>query len=577
MLRDRIDAAAGRRPFDVLIQNVRVVNCFDRSAREGCIGIADGVIAYAGPGGDFPALRTVDGDGCWALPGFVDAHMHLESSMVTPSRFARAALACGTTTVAADPHEIVNVLGPEGARFLLDDAEGVPLRIVMAAPSTVPSKPGLEGSGCDVRGEDMRRMLESGLFSGMGEMMDFLGASRADPRTVGILEEAQRAGCLMDGHASILTGRDLMAFRAAGIDSDHTARTGDKVREELSLGFWVQLQEATLSEDTVRAAAQAPVKDRICLVTDDVPLPRLMRKGHLNRVYALAVEMGLEPMDAVRFTTINPATRLRLYGVGGIAPGMAADLQLVRDIRRPAPERVFFAGREVFAGGKCLFDPRPRGKAAPAPLNVDVRMEDFRIPAPEGASSVRVNTVCQDGRTSRTVRGSAVLPAKGGAADAKGFVKMAVFNRYGARRHGLGLVTGMPRMDGAVALTYGHDCHNLSVYGTRDSDMLLAAETVKAAGGGLCAVSKGSVLSLVPLPIAGLMSPKECGELCGEIESFLLCCRKIGMEHSDILTFLTLMPLAASPEIKITDKGIIDVTRGCLIPLTDEAERSERS
>ena len=577
MLRELIDAAAGRIPFDLLIRGVRIVNCCDASVRDGCIGVKGGCIAYAGPDGDFPALRTVDGDGCYALPGFVDAHMHLESSMLMPSRFARAAIACGTTTVAADPHEIVNVMGPEGARLLLEDAEGSPLRIRMTAPSTVPSKPGLEGSGCDIRGGDMRRMLESGLFSGMGEMMDFLGAAGGDPRTAGILEEARRAGCLMDGHASILTGRDLMAFRAAGIDSDHTARTGDKVREELSLGFWVQLQEATLNEDTVRAIAQAPVKDRICLVTDDVPLPRLMRKGHLNRVYALAVEMGLDPMDAVRFTTINPAARLRLYDVGSLVPGMICDMQLVRDIRRPVPERVFVSGREVFADGACLFPERSYGGYSPKPLDVSVRAEDFSIAAPQGMSSVTATVVCQDGRTSRTKRGSAVLPVKDGIADAKGFVRMAVFNRYGENRRGLGLISGMPDMDGAAALTYGHDSHNLSVYGTRNSDMLLAAETVKAMGGGLCAVSRGSVLCSVPLPVAGLISPKGCRELCEDIENFLLCCRRIGMEHHDILMFLTLMPLAASPEIKITDKGIIDVTRGCLVPLLEEAERTERS
>ena len=338
-----IGAVQGRSPFSLVIRNVRIVNVYNDTVTEGSIGIVDDRIAYAGPM-DFAcqAEEELDGGGCYALPGFVDAHMHLESSMLTPAHFAEVVLACGTTTVAADPHEIGNVLGLEGVRALMEAADGLPLRVLMMAPSTIPSAPGFEDSGYDVGPEEAARLLDLPGISGLGEVMDFHAVAAGETRILSVVEEALKRGCLVEGHASLLTGRDLQAFRAAGIDSDHTLRTADKLREELALGFNVQIQSGNLSREMAEAMNSAPVQDQICLVTDDVPLPKLMERGHLNRVVAEAVALGLDPVRAVRFATINPARRLRLYDVGAIAPGMTADIQLVRDLREPRPEAVDF-------------------------------------------------------------------------------------------------------------------------------------------------------------------------------------------------------------------------------------------
>ena len=488
MLTAVVQAVRGERPFDILLQNVQIVNVFDSSIMPGCIGVVGGRVAYVGAfEPDLHARRTIDGKGRYALPGFVDSHMHLESSMLTPAHFARVALSCGTTTVAADPHEIGNVMGLEGVQALVEACQGLPLRALIMAPSTIPSAPGFEGSGYEVGPREVDRLLNLPGVYGLGEVMDFNGVADGEAHILSVVERASRRHCLLDGHASLLTGRRLQAFRAVGIDSDHTTNCADKLREELALGFTVQIQESMLSEEMVRAMNDAPIQDRICLVTDDVPLPRLMRNGHLNHVVEKAVALGLDPMRAIRFATINPAQRLRLYDVGGIAPGMEADLQLVADLRHPRPEVVLRAGEPVVEEGRFLA--RLPGEIPEHlrdnSLHLDpVTEKDLQITCPvpagfPGGEGV-ANLIWQDGVSVRTRRVRAPVQLgeeRDGLAIAhtEPWLKMAVWNRYGKNRRGLGLVGGMDGVDGAAALTYGHDCHNLTVFGGNDRDMVLAA------------------------------------------------------------------------------------------------------
>ena len=575
MLGETAGAIQGRRPFSLVIRNVRIVNVFDDTVTPGDIALMDGRIAYVGAM-DFPhtALEELDGAGCYALPGFVDSHMHLESSMLTPAHFARVALCCGTTTVAADPHEIGNVLGRTGVQALMDAARGLPLRVVMMAPSTIPSAPGFEDSGCSVGPEEAGEMLDLPGVSGLGEVMDFRGVASGEARILSVIEEAAKRGCIIDGHASLLTGRDLQVFRAVGIDSDHTLRTAEKLREELALGFTVQIQSNALNRELVEAMNAAPVQDRICLVTDDVPLPRLMEQGHLNHVVAQAVALGLDPVRAVRFATINAARRLRLYDVGAIAPGMQAEIQLVRDLRAPRPETVICGGKVICRDGRLLSElPQPdlsqalRSSVHCAPVTA----EDLAIHAP-AAGMAEVNVISQDGTSLRTTRSLREIPAvcrDGGqpVLDCRGYLKMAVFNRYGKAQRGLALVDGMPTVRGAVALTYGHDAHNLTVYGGSDADMALAANTVIGVQGGICAVLDGQARICIPLPLGGLMSTLEPEALLAQLKDFLAHCAQMGFVHSDLMSFFTIMPLAVSPEIKCTDRGLLDVAHKRFLPL----------
>ena len=263
--------------------------------------------------------------------------MHLESSMLTPNHFAEIALSCGTTTVAADPHEIANVMGIKGVKSLVEACLDLPLNVYVFAPSTIPSLPGFESSGFDVTGKEMDEMLNLKGVIGLGEVMDFNAVSHGEKRMIDIIQAATDKGVLLDGHVAALTGKDLQIFRAMGIDSDHTLGTAEKLLEELSLGFTVQIQEGRLNKELVKAMNEATVSDRICIVTDDVPLPRLIEHGHMNYVVERAIELGLNPVKAIRFATINGATRLRLYHTGAIAPGNDADIQLVEDLRHPKP------------------------------------------------------------------------------------------------------------------------------------------------------------------------------------------------------------------------------------------------
>ena len=587
MLQQLVQAIHGERPFDLFVRHVQIVNVFNATIVSGSIGIVNGKIAYiGGPQETRQALQTIDGDGCYALPGFVDSHMHLESSMLVPSRFAREVLACGTTTVAADPHETANVLGLAGVRELTAACRELPLRVLMMAPSTVPSAPGYEDSGYSVGAVEAEALLSLPGICGLGEVMDFNGVADGEERILSVVGAAARRGCIVDGHASVLTGPRLQAFRAVGIDSDHTTPTAEKLREELALGFTVQIQGCMLHPTLVQEMNDAPVQDRICLVTDDVPLPRLMRCGHLNHVVQQAIELGLDPMRAIRFATINPAVRLRLYDVGGIAPGMVADIQLVRELRRPKPELVLCGGRAVWEKGRFL--QQPAAHSWPDSWRASVKLQrlqpaDFavRVPVPEGfrGGSAAANLICQDGVTVRTglTRRTVRLRAERNgfaAAETTPLLKMAVFNRHGKPQHGLALIDGMDHTDGAAALTYGHDSHNLAVFGGNDADMALAANAVIDAQGGLCSVRKGRICTLVPLPLAGLMCDRPAKELLAQLEQFTEDCRRMGISHKNIITFLTIMPLAVSPEIKCTDHGLLDVVHKRFLPLIDAIKES---
>ena len=331
---------------------------------------------------------------------------------------------------------------------------------------------------------------------------------------------------------------------------------------------------------------EAPVQDRICLVTDDVPLPWLMREGHLNAVVEKAVALGLSPLRAVRYATINPAVRLRLYDVGGIAPGMAADLQLVGDLSHLQPSLVISDGRKVFEDGRFLAElpPLPSAETMRHSIRLHpVKPEDFLLPcavAPSFQSGTAlVNMIGQDGRTVRTRLTRRELPLRRDSAGAAvvetaPYLKMAVFNRYGQPRHGLALIDGMEGVSGAAALTYGHDSHNLTVFGGNDGDMALAANAVREAEGGLCAVRDGRVTAIVPLPLAGLLSEEPPQRLLAELENFLDQCRNVGFCHEDLMSFFTIMPLAVSPEIKCTDRGLLDVTHKRFLPLIERVKEN---
>lgn len=580
MLQKIADTMLGKHEYDLVIQNVQIVNVYNDTIRKGEIGIVEGKIGEISYNTNhLKGKKTIDGNNKYAIPGFIDSHMHLESSMLTPNHFAEIALSCGTTTVAADPHEIANVMGIKGVKSLVEACLDLPLNVYVFAPSTIPSLPGFESSGFDVTDKEMDEMLNLKGVIGLGEVMDFNAVSHGEKRMIDIIQAATDKGVLLDGHVAALTGKDLQIFRAMDIDSDHTLGTAEKLLEELSLGFTVQIQEGRLNKELVKAMNEATVSDRICIVTDDVPLPRLIEHGHMNYVVERAIELGLNPVKAIRFATINGATRLRLYHTGAIAPGNDADIQLVEDLRHPKPEVVIKDGNIVYEDNK--FKVEIPAYIIPEDLKGSVNVktvttDDFKITVPvskgfKGGTAI-INTMKQDGSSiytklvqkevniSEEHDGKAVV-------ETSPYLKMAVFNRYGTYKHSLGIIDGMSNVQGAIAITYGHDAHNLTVYGGNDKDMVVAANAVIQSNGGICAVRNQKVLSLIPLPMAGLLSDLSIEDLYQEMKQLLLHAEEMGFVHQNLLTFLTLMTLAVSPDVKLSDLGLVDVINKKFLPL----------
>lgn len=579
---DCVAAINGKKPFDLVIQHVRIVNVFTGQLMDGSVAVCGDTIAYAGKM-DFPftAHKVIDGKGRYAIPGLIDAHMHFESSMMTPAHFIEAILPCGTTTVAADPHEIGNVFGLEGIRALTEAALGTPLHVLMMAPSTIPSAPGLERSGFSMEAPGMEEALDIPGVAGLGEVMDFNAVANGDERILAVVEAARKRGVIMDCHIPALTDRHLQAFRSTGLDADHTGMTLPQLQEKLSAGFFVQLQPTFFTAETMKYLNQLPYQDRIMLVTDDVPFIELIREGHLNANLRRAVALGLDPILAVRYATLNAAVRLRLYDRGAVSPGYKADLQLLDSLEDFQPSLVLSDGRIVAENGACLvpLSPKPFPEDFYHSIHVlPLEETDFVLPPAKGTRAL-CNILGGSSQVTRTAKTQQWLPIREGRPDPDGLVKLAVIYRHGygpdkkpGKEVSLGLLSGFPRFRGALATTYAHDSHNLMVFGTNDADMALAANRLIKLGGGLCAVLDGQVLSEVPLPIAGLLTEEPLDALKKTFEAFFQAVQTLRLDHERPMMFLTLMSLAVSPEVKCTDLGLVDVLEKKFIPLIVSTE-----
>ena len=566
-----IQAAMGSIPFDMIIKNVRLVNVLIEKIYTADIGIIDHEFAFVGECSPIHhAKKLIDGEGRFAVPGFIDSHMHIESSMMTPANFAAAVLPLGTTSIAADPHEIANVLGERGVQLLCDRSQGLPLHVHVMAPSTVPSAPGFEQSGAEIGAEEIARMLRYPGVLGLGEVMDFLGVIAGDSKMMSIIDTAKKAGVLLDGHVPTLRGHQLQAFAAAGIDCDHTLMDPAIVAEKLQYGICVQIQERFFTKELMSFLNQFPVQNRIMLVTDDVPISRLAEHGHVDALLRHAVALGLNPIKAVRYATINAADRLRLYHRGALAPGYAADLVLLDDLENFRASAVFSDGQLVAQNGRMLqvLTAEPFPEDTRHTMNVaPVSPLDFIIQA-NGTKAV-ANVIMQDGKTSRTKLKQVELSVNEGMLQQGGLMKMTVFERHsgmGGRTHAL--IGNMDGFRGALATTYAHDCHNLVVYSANDTDAAIAANELIRTEGGVVAVLDGRILASIQLPIAGILCDDDKETIATKFAHVDLAAKEsLHLNHQETLTFITLMPLAVSPEVKLTDKGLIDVMHKTFLPL----------
>jgi adenine deaminase len=559
-----IAVARGEEPADLWLKNARVVNVLSAEVHPADVAIYDGrVVGF----GQYEARQTIDLEGRYLCPGFIDGHVHLESSMVQPSEFARAVVPHGTTAVVSDPHEIANVLGLDGVRYILEASEGLPLKVYVMLPSCVPATQ-METAGAELSAADLATLLDHPRVLGLAEMMNFPGVLFRVPE---VLEKIVMAGQRpVDGHAPGLLGKDLNAYVAAGVRSDHECTTLDEAREKLRLGMHIFIREGTTARnlrDLLPLVTPANAH-RCHFVTDDRHPEDLLSEGHIDDLVRKAVAQGLDPVIAVQMASINTAEYFGLRNVGAIAPGYRADLLVVDDLERFGIAQVFAAGQLVVEEGRFLPSPAELPRVPlESTMHLDLTALDFTIAAGEGPAKV-IGVIPEQIITERL---SVQVPVKNGQAVADpshDLLKMAVVERHrNTGNVGLGFVKGFGLRKGAIASSVAHDSHNIVVVGADDADMQAAVEAVAEMGGGQVVVADGQIRAQLPLPIAGLMSDQPLEKVRDRIEALTAAARELGCVLPDPLMTMSFLALPVIPTLKLTDKGLVDMEQFAIVPL----------
>jgi adenine deaminase len=544
----RLAVARGDEPADTVVRGGRVLSVFTREWLAADIAIADGRIAGLG---EYEGRDVVDASGRYVVPGFIDAHMHLESTKLLPDEFARLVLPLGTTAVVLDPHELANVLGTDGVHWLLDACDGLPLDFYFMASSSIPASE-FESPRRPLLSGDLESLLRRRRVLGLAEMMNFPGVINADPDELQKLELAE--GVHVDGHAPGVLGRALNAYIAAGIRSDHEALTVDEGRERLRNGMWLLIREASMARNL--QALLPLVKEfgtnRIAFCTDDRDPEDIAANGHINGMVREAVAAGIPAEDAIALATINPATWHRLWHLGAIAPGYQADLLLLADLERFEPELTLKHGRPVDA----IPEPHVPEWVKHTVRNRPVRADDFRIPWSGGKA--RVIGLVPDQVVTE------LLEEEPGDE----LASIAVVERHlGTGRVGVGFVRGSGLQRGALASTVSHDAHNIIVIGMNADDMAQAVARLGELGGGIVVVDGGRVTAELPLPVAGLLADAPLTEVIAKSLACNDAARALGWSGATPFLTLSFLGLSVIPSLKITDRGLVDVDRFEIVPL----------
>lgn len=571
---------------DLLVTGANVVDVVTHAVYRGWFTVLDGrfVEVEEGDGprpGEVEAAEALDLGGAYVQPGMLDVHMHIESSLVTPRRFAEGALPRGTTTVLQDPHEVANVLGAPGIRWMVEASRGLPLRVFSAISSCVPATSSdIETPNAAITPAEVIELAAEPDVLALGEVMDFQGLAAGDEHLAAMVAAAHAAGLSVEGHVPSLSGPALSRYVAYGVRSDHTLMTAPKLLEQLRKGQWVMVQEKSVTEDVVRAVMALPDRSRVMLITDDV-MPNRLLTGHLDRIVSLAVERGWDPLDAIAAATLRPATYLGLSDLGLVAPGALADFVVTEGLAAYPPRQVYVGGRLVAEDGATVVasSPSPQPSApdglAQAFDPAAVLRSWFELPA---SGSVRARVIVTNERNSFTTLDERGVEVAGGVPTDEDLSLATVVPRArlrpGAAPHEpvVGLVAGTGLTRGAYATTFAHDSHNLFVLGRDPDAMLTATRAVLRAGGGMAFAPAGDAEPLLlSLPLAGLLSDDPVAEVAQRFDAIERALVAAGMRHLNPLLLLTLLPLSVSPDYKLTDKGVVDVQARVVLPPLVEA------
>ncbi len=570
--RDLVNVASGVQKAELVILNAKLVNVCTREIIDNTdVAVAKGRIAMVGDCKHCIGEKTqvIDAAGKYLAPAFMDGHIHVESSMLTVGEYAKAVVTHGTSGIFMDPHEICNVLGLDGVKYMLDDAKRTPLKAMLTTPSCVPAVPGFEDTGASIGPEDIAETMKWDACVGLGEMMNFPGILGADERTHAIVGETLKADKIPTGHYSLPeTGAGLNAYIASGVRCCHESTRAEDALAKMRMGMYALLREGSAWHDlkeVVKAITERQVDSRFaCLISDDAHPNTLMKNGHLDYLVKRAIEEGVDPVTAIQMVTINVAQCFRLdHEMGSVAPSKCADMVLIDDLQNCRVTDVFIDGEYVAKNGELLtpFPPYAYPDAAKKTVHLQPLTKDaFRIPAKGTEALVHVIEIipARVGSYDRHMK----MPVIDGALHAdteRDILKVAVFERHhNTGTVGYGFVKGFGIKKGAMAQTVAHDAHNLLVVGTNDADMQLAANTLIQQGGGMVAVADGKVLGLVSLPIAGLMNDKPLEEMSKDVEGLENAWKEIGCAMPSPFMTMALIPLACLPETRLTNRGLVD-------------------
>ncbi|MTI70388.1 MAG: adenine deaminase [Firmicutes bacterium] len=559
-----IDLAAGRKVSELVLKNCKIINVFSHEIIEGDIAINKGKIVGIG---EYEGEEEINMNGKFVSPGLIDSHVHIESSMVTPTQFARTIIPRGTTTIIADPHEIGNVCGLDGIQFMLDSSKEIPLDVYFMLPSCVPAT-NFENSGAVLEADSLEKMIDNERILGLGELMDYPSTINADEKILSKIEIAKKRDKLIDGHGPGINDKELNSYVTAGVRTEHECSTVEEMIDRLRLGMYIAIREGSAArnlEDLIRGVNKENLR-RCIFCTDDRHPEDIINDGHIDNNLKLSIKNGIDPISAIKMATINAAECYNLKNKGAIAPGYDADLVVLDDLREFKVKKVFKKGKLVAENNKALFKVKSYDHSKVVDTVNIKEIENGALKLKLDSDIVNVMRLSAHSLvTEKVVR-------KVETNDTNEFkvnknldiLKLAVIERHNATGNiGLGLVENFKLNNGAIASTIAHDSHNLIVVGDNDEDMIKAIEEVTKVGGGITICSEGKVLKTLALPIAGLMSNRSMEDVNKELEEMLdIAYNKLNV-NTDLDPFMTLsfLALPVIPELKVTDLGLFDVTK----------------
>jgi len=563
-LRKLVEVARGDKLADLVIRG-RILSVFTGEIIEGDVAICGSHIAGIG---DYEGLERIETDGV-ILPGFIDAHIHLESTLLSPSEFAKAVLPHGTTSVVIDPHEIANVAGLAGIKYLIDASRDLPVSFYIMAPSCVPAIKGFETFGAEITSRDIEEILQWERVIGLAEMMNFPGVLYGDEEVLKKLEAAK--GRVIDGHAPGLHGKALNAYLSAGIMSDHECTSLGEAIEKVRLGMKIMIRGGSVAKNLAELlkAVTEFSSENFMLASDDLLPTDILDEGHMDYRLRLCVENGMKPEIAVKMATINTARYFGLRDIGAVAPGYRADIVVVEDLESFKVEKVIKEGKTVWDGG---LKTEIRSVEPPEGIRRSVRMpplskEDLVIEA-RGKVCRLIELIPGQIITKKAEWEPVIKDGIAFPDPDQDVAKVVVVDRHRAeKRIGVGFVRGFGIKKGAIASSVGHDSHNCICVGISDADMLLAFRRLEELQGGFVVVDNGEIKAELPLPVAGLISDLPFEEVAERLKKLYNAAKLLGIEVEHPFTAMSFLPLAVIPELKVTNYGLVDVTEMKIVDL----------